>query len=79
MSGSGKPSQYAKIKTNKPYDNCPVYTVTIVKDTPSPGRVKYEKMYEEFCFRCGEEGHCLPCDRELCPKVYHPLCVGKDA
>ena len=45
----------------------------------SPGQVKYEKMWEEFCFRCGEEGNLLQCDRELCPKAYHPLCVGREA
>ena len=68
-----------KKKAIKSKSPSPAPEVTVITDTPSPGRVKYEKMYEEFCFRCGEEGNCLPCDRELCPKVYHPLCVGKDA
>ena len=47
--------------------------------TNSPGSEKFEMMIEEFCFRCGEAGNLLPCDRDMCPKAYHPLCVGKEA
>ena len=36
-------------------------------------------MWEDACYRCSERGTLLQCDLGMCPKVYHPLCVGKEA
>ena len=37
------------------------------------------QVWEENCFRCSETGTFLQCDSELCPKVLHPLCAGREA
>ncbi|XP_013395889.1 histone-lysine N-methyltransferase NSD2-like [Lingula anatina] len=35
-----------------------------------------KKEHEDWCFRCGEGGELVMCDRTKCPKAYHLGCLG---
>lgn len=41
-------------------------------------KVKAEpkQMHEDFCFRCGDGGELVMCDKKDCPKAYHLLCLN---
>ena len=39
---------------------------------------KVNKIWEDFCFRCYEDGELLMCDFKTCPKVYHLACLNRD-
>ena len=71
------------VKSKSPSPAPGPLTLSTSPETASPcadaGSGSGTKIWEEFCYRCGEEGNLLQCDRNLCPKAYHPLCVGKDA
>lgn len=34
------------------------------------------KKHEDECFRCGEGGELVMCDKSQCPKVYHLQCLS---
>uniref|UniRef100_A0A2K6F557 Nuclear receptor binding SET domain protein 3 n=1 Tax=Propithecus coquereli TaxID=379532 RepID=A0A2K6F557_PROCO len=33
-------------------------------------------MHEDYCFRCGDGGELVMCDKKDCPKAYHLLCLN---
>ena len=33
------------------------------------------KVYENDCYRCGDGGELIMCDKGSCPKVYHLKCL----
>ena len=33
------------------------------------------KVHEDECYRCGEGGELVMCDKSNCPKVYHLKCL----
>ena len=35
-----------------------------------------KKEHEDECFRCGEGGELVMCDKPNCPKVYHLQCLN---
>jgi hypothetical protein len=35
-----------------------------------------KKEHEDECFRCGEGGELVMCDKLNCPKVYHLQCLN---
>ena len=37
-----------------------------------------KKSWDEFCFRCFEEGTLLQCDVKACSKTYHLSCVNQE-
>ncbi|XP_029961600.1 histone-lysine N-methyltransferase NSD3 isoform X2 [Salarias fasciatus] len=39
-------------------------------------RPEGKHTHEYFCFRCGEGGELVMCDRKDCPKAYHLLCLN---
>lgn len=39
-------------------------------------KLDVKKEYEDDCFRCGEGGELVMCDRYKCPKVYHLQCLN---
>ena len=69
VKGGGKPSQYAKIKTNKPHDNCPVYTV-------DPGELQPCDCKPQSEHPCDEESNCL--NRMLMFECHPSVCPSKD-
>jgi hypothetical protein len=38
----------------------------------------WRKEWEDYCFRCFDEGELLMCDYKTCPKVYHLACLGRE-
>ena len=34
------------------------------------------KTYEDDCYRCGEGGELVLCDKPKCPKTYHLTCLN---
>ena len=76
-----KKKKKAHVKSKSPSPAPGLVTLSTSPETASPcaDTGSGTKIWEEFCYRCGEEGNLLQCDRNLCPKAYHPLCVGKDA
>lgn len=50
------------------------------KDKPKKKRKRkikldVKKEHEDECFRCGEGGELVMCDKAGCPKVYHLQCL----
>ncbi|XP_048846021.1 histone-lysine N-methyltransferase NSD3-like isoform X1 [Brienomyrus brachyistius] len=45
---------------------------------PKKRKLKPEskQIHEYFCFRCGEGGELVMCDKKDCPKAYHLLCLN---
>ncbi|XP_068130719.1 histone-lysine N-methyltransferase NSD3 isoform X4 [Hyperolius riggenbachi] len=41
-------------------------------------KIKQEQkqMHEDYCFRCGDGGELVMCDKRDCPKAYHLLCLN---
>ncbi|RWS26986.1 histone-lysine N-methyltransferase NSD2-like protein [Leptotrombidium deliense] len=37
---------------------------------------EYSSMHEDECFRCGEGGELVMCDRKSCPKAFHLECLN---
>lgn len=35
-----------------------------------------KKEHEDECYRCGEGGELVMCDRSSCPKAYHLQCLN---
>ncbi|EUB64586.1 Histone-lysine N-methyltransferase, H3 lysine-36 and H4 lysine-20 specific [Echinococcus granulosus] len=35
-----------------------------------------QPLHEEYCFRCGDGGEMIVCNRASCPRVYHLGCLG---
>ncbi|KAL3317256.1 Histone-lysine N-methyltransferase NSD3 [Cichlidogyrus casuarinus] len=35
-----------------------------------------DELHEDFCFRCGDGGELILCDKTTCSKAYHLNCVG---
>ena len=68
VKGGGKPGQYVKIKTNKPFGNCPVYTV-------DPGELQPCDCKPSSEHPCDEDSNCLnrmlmfECHPSVCPSV----------
>ena len=66
--GGGKPSQYVKIKTNKPFGNCPVYTL-------DPGEIQpCDCKHPEH--PCDDDNSCL--NRMLMFECHPSVCPSKD-
>lgn len=38
-------------------------------------KVSVKKVHEDDCYRCGDGGELIMCDRSKCPKVYHLKCL----
>ena len=38
--------------------------------------LEVKKEHEDECFRCGEGGELVMCDKPNCPKVYHLQCLN---
>ncbi|RWS12499.1 histone-lysine N-methyltransferase NSD2-like isoform X2 [Dinothrombium tinctorium] len=36
----------------------------------------YESLHDDECFRCGEGGELVMCDRKSCPKSFHKECLN---
>ncbi|XP_071947092.1 histone-lysine N-methyltransferase NSD2-like [Antedon mediterranea] len=45
------------------------------KDKKKRKKRKLEVKHEDFCFRCGEGGALIMCDRKTCLKSYHLTCL----
>ena len=75
VKGGGKPGQYVKIKTNKPFGTCPVYTV-------DPGELQPCDCKPSSEHPCDEDSNCLnrmlmfECHPSVCPVVEFPVCVS---
>ncbi|XP_056426911.1 histone-lysine N-methyltransferase NSD3 isoform X3 [Hyla sarda] len=39
-------------------------------------KTEQKQMHEDFCFRCGDGGELVMCDKRDCPKAYHLLCLN---
>ncbi|XP_075714945.1 histone-lysine N-methyltransferase NSD3 isoform X5 [Rhinoderma darwinii] len=39
-------------------------------------KAEQKQMHEDFCFRCGDGGELVMCDKRDCPKAYHLLCLN---
>ncbi|XP_063304493.1 histone-lysine N-methyltransferase NSD3 isoform X2 [Pelobates fuscus] len=39
-------------------------------------KTEQKQMHEDFCFRCGDGGELVMCDKKDCPKAYHLLCLN---
>ena len=39
-------------------------------------RPDQRKVHEDECYRCGEGGELVMCDRSWCPKAYHMECLN---
>lgn len=39
-------------------------------------KLDVKKEHEDECFRCGEGGELVMCDKPNCPKVYHLQCLN---
>ncbi|XP_075063136.1 histone-lysine N-methyltransferase NSD3 isoform X4 [Mixophyes fleayi] len=39
-------------------------------------KTELKQMHEDFCFRCGDGGELVMCDKRDCPKAYHLLCLN---
>ncbi|VDM34105.1 unnamed protein product [Hydatigera taeniaeformis] len=35
-----------------------------------------QPLHEDYCFRCGDGGEMIACNRASCPRVYHLGCLG---
>ena len=65
-----KKKKKKKNKAVKSKSPTPAPLLMPVSTSPVPVLPRQEaKIWEEFCYRCGEEGNLLRCDRALCPKV----------
>merc|ERR1719273_1221659 len=58
---------------NDNHDKLKTFKVKVTK----PISKEPEKLWEDFCFRCMDEGEVLMCDWKTCPKVYHLSCLGR--
>lgn len=45
------------------------------KRKPKKIKMDIKKEHEDECFRCGEGGEVVMCDKPNCPKVYHLQCL----
>lgn len=47
------------------------------KPKPKPNNTKkeFESRHEDECYKCGEGGELIMCDRRKCPKSYHLSCL----
>ncbi|KAG8574261.1 hypothetical protein GDO81_009113 [Engystomops pustulosus] len=39
-------------------------------------KTEQKQMHEDYCFRCGDGGELVMCDKRDCPKAYHLLCLN---
>ncbi|XP_069474036.1 histone-lysine N-methyltransferase NSD3 isoform X2 [Ambystoma mexicanum] len=39
-------------------------------------KAELKQMHEDYCFRCGDGGELVMCDKKDCPKAYHLLCLN---
>ncbi|KAM8974282.1 histone-lysine N-methyltransferase NSD3 isoform 2-T2 [Pelodytes ibericus] len=39
-------------------------------------KTEQKQVHEDFCFRCGDGGELVMCDKKDCPKAYHLLCLN---
>ncbi|XP_018109063.1 histone-lysine N-methyltransferase NSD3 isoform X2 [Xenopus laevis] len=39
-------------------------------------KTEQKQIHEDFCFRCGDGGELVMCDKRDCPKAYHLLCLN---
>ena len=39
-------------------------------------RIEARKKHEDDCYRCGDGGELVLCDRRSCPKAYHLSCLN---
>ncbi|KAL5112058.1 Histone-lysine N-methyltransferase H3 lysine-36 specific [Taenia crassiceps] len=60
--------------------------VTVAPSTPTYCTPKIvvtqrltQPLHEEYCFRCGDGGEMIACNRASCPRVYHLGCLGLSA
>lgn len=42
----------------------------------SKKKVAIKRKHDDECFRCGEGGELVMCDRQGCPKSYHLQCLA---
>uniref|UniRef100_A0A4W3J6K7 Histone-lysine N-methyltransferase NSD3 n=1 Tax=Callorhinchus milii TaxID=7868 RepID=A0A4W3J6K7_CALMI len=39
-------------------------------------KMDVRKMHEDYCYRCGDGGELVMCDKKDCPKAYHLSCLN---
>ncbi|KNC81387.1 hypothetical protein SARC_06292 [Sphaeroforma arctica JP610] len=47
-----------------------------VKKSLKKRKVRVEKITEDECYHCGDDGSLTLCDMNFCPKAYHVGCLG---
>ncbi|KAL5962715.1 Histone-lysine N-methyltransferase NSD3 [Taenia solium] len=57
--------------------------ITVIPATPKHCTPKIvvtqrlaQPLHDEYCFRCGDGGEMIACNRASCPRVYHLGCLG---
>lgn len=68
------------VRPNKIVDeeNTKKFNPTAIKMKKPAPRKDFETFHEDECFRCGEGGVLVMCDKKKCPKSYHLACLDLD-
>uniref|UniRef100_A0A183SUZ1 Histone-lysine N-methyltransferase n=1 Tax=Schistocephalus solidus TaxID=70667 RepID=A0A183SUZ1_SCHSO len=77
--GVGRPATLAAVPPSQ--RACKVKQDSVVesfvsKVTAAESRGPRRPLHDDFCYRCGDGGELVLCDKSNCPKSYHLNCLG---